>query len=141
MPQLSQWTGMTEHKDTSYQGQEATPWLWGSCTGGAGSLLPVYAHFLHIRPWRWLVLLWDPVARLIFLRGVFTSSVTERPGALTPAQTVRIRAGAVNERLSAPGFPADHVWPSWGDWQDLFTGGETRRKGDGKRGNLRERGR
>lgn len=43
MPQISQWTGMTEHKDTSYQGQEATPWLWGSCTGGAGSLSPVYA--------------------------------------------------------------------------------------------------
>lgn len=31
----------------------------------------------------------------------------------------------LNKRESAPWFASDHVWPSWGDWQDLFTGGDS----------------
>ena len=76
---------------------------------------------------------------------VFTFSLTKSTGVLTPTaalpaslQTVPIRTlpGAVelSLRWSAPCFPTDHVWPSWGDWQDLFTGGETRRKERRKEG-------
>lgn len=66
--------------------------------------------------------------------------LTKSTGVLTPApvQTVQIRAGPLWELGSAPCFAADHVWPSWADWQDLFTGGEARGERDGERGNLRE---
>lgn len=46
----------------------------------------------------------------------------------------RSGAWSLSNGRSAPYFPADHVWPSWGDWQDLFTGGETRRKERRKEG-------
>lgn len=122
----------SETKETSWQrGGLLVEWGWG--------VLPVRAQ-THVtsREYQSIV---GPVLRLVHILFYSVTSRLSSPTTKNPTAALGDGpdpGGGERCAASAPGFGADHVRPSWGDWQDLFTGGETRRKGDGKRGNLRE---